>query len=36
MARINNTPVNTWLDMPLTEFTEWIDASNALIKEENG
>lgn len=32
MSRTNHTPIGTWLDMPLTEFMDWIDSSNEIAK----
>jgi hypothetical protein len=35
MAKNNNTPVSFWLELPLTEFSKWIRASNSVIEKSN-
>ncbi len=35
MARNTYTPVTVWMDMTLTEFGQWIKASNELNKKDN-
>lgn len=32
MSRMNNSPIGDWLDMPLLEFAEWIEANNEISK----
>lgn len=33
MAQNTYTPVQFWVEMPLTELAEWIESNNDLIKE---
>ncbi|MCL2487346.1 MAG: hypothetical protein FWE80_01545 [Oscillospiraceae bacterium] len=32
LARNNNTPVDFWLSLPLTELRGWIDDNDALME----
>jgi len=34
MSQANNTPLPYWLDMPLSEFDEWVKAAVELSKEK--
>jgi hypothetical protein len=34
MAKSNRTPVDFWLQLPLSALSEWIRDSNDLVREE--
>lgn len=35
MSKNNKTPMSFWLEMPLSEFRDWIETNNEITEEMN-